>query len=238
MIKNPKYISINEVLSRVLRHPLMQDVTLEQGIQYTIDFIGIFGLPEMYQDKETVVEIEHHRGELPCDLISINQVVDMCTETAMRASTNTFFPDNRQEGRRTIGWITYGDELTFKVQNHVIFTSFCDGKVRISYKAIPVDEDGYPLLLDMPTYLKALELYIKQEVFTILFDQDKIKAPVLQNAQQQYAFAAGQLHNEFMIPSLSEMEAISRSWNTLIQRTTSFDRTFKHQGDREYLRGH
>ena len=38
------YINIREVLSRVTRHPLMQDISLEAGIQYTIDFIGIMGL--------------------------------------------------------------------------------------------------------------------------------------------------------------------------------------------------
>lgn len=52
----------------------------------------------------------------------------------------------------------------------------------MSYKAIPVDEEGFPLLIDNPTFIKGLELYIKKEVFTILFDQDKIKGHVLQNA--------------------------------------------------------
>ena len=52
MIKEYNYINIREVLNRVLRHPLLQDVTLEQAVQYTIDFIGIFGMPRLYQDKE------------------------------------------------------------------------------------------------------------------------------------------------------------------------------------------
>lgn len=238
MIKETKYISIQEILSRLLRHPLMQDVNLEQVIQYTIDFIGIFGLPEMYEDKEAVVDIENYRGELPCDLISITQVVDPCTHTAMRSMTDTFLPDGRHEGRHSIGYIGYADELSFKTQNHIIFTSFCEGKVKISYKAIPVDDDGYPLLIDNSIYLRTLELYIKKEVFTMLFDCDKIKAPVLQNVQQEYAFCAGQLHNEFAIPNISEMESISRSWNTLIQRTTDFDNHFRHLGDREYIRQH
>ena len=52
MVKEYTYISIKEILSRLLRNPLLQDVTLEQAVQYTIDFIGIFGLPKLYQDKE------------------------------------------------------------------------------------------------------------------------------------------------------------------------------------------
>jgi hypothetical protein len=53
--------------------------------------------------------------------------------------------------------------------------------VAISYKSIPVDKDGFPLLIDNPVFLKALELYIKKEVFTVLFDMGKITPPVLQN---------------------------------------------------------
>jgi len=33
-----------------------------------------------------------------------------------------------------------------------------------------VDENGFPLILDNPVYLRALESFIKKEVFTILFD--------------------------------------------------------------------
>ena len=66
----------------------------------------------------------------------------------------------------------------------------------------------------------------------------KIQAAVLQNAQQQYAWLAGQLQSEFTIPSVSEMESLSRSWNTLIQRTSEFDNGFTTLGNKEYLKLH
>ena len=113
-----------------------------------------------------------------------------------------------------------------------------EGEVLVSYKAIPVDDEGKPLLLNNSTYLKALEMYIKVEVFTILYDEDKIKPGPLQNAQQQYAWAVGKLQSEMTIPSESEMESICRSWTTMIQRTTEFDSGFRNNGNREYLRIH
>ena len=64
----------------------------------------------------------------------------------------------------------------------------------------------------------------------------KITPAVLQNTQQNYAWLAGQLQSEFTIPSQSEMESISRMWNTLIQRTNEFNTGFKSLGDREYLK--
>ena len=49
---------------------------------------------------------------------------------------------------------------------------------------------------------KALEAYIKKESFTVLFDMGKIQPQVLQHAEQQYAWLAGQLQAEFSIPSV------------------------------------
>ena len=238
MIKNVRYVKVQEVLSRALRNPLLKDVNMEYAVQYAVDFIHIYGLPEMYEDKEIEIDIENFRGQLPCDLISINQVMDLCSHTCLRSMTDTFFPDNYNRGKHSLGHIGLPDELTFKVQNHIIFTSFENGKIKVSYKAIPVDENGFPLIPDNPTYLKALELYIKVELFTIKFDEGKIKRDVLQHAEQQYAWRAGQLTSEYNMPSENEMESISRMFTELVQTTTHFDNGFKNLGDRQYLRQH
>ena len=233
MIKEYTYISIKEVLSRILRHPLLQDLTLEQVVQYTLDFIGVFGLPKLYQDKEEVIHIEEFRGVLPCDLISINQVKECKSGVCMRSMTDNFMP--REHYDKNVGY-KVPQELTFKTQGQIVYTSFKTGDILISYKSIPVDKDGFPLLIDNPVFLKALEAYIKREAFTILFDMGKIAPAVLQNTQQQYAFLAGQLQSEFTIPSISEMESIKNSWCTLIQRTSEFTTGFKNNGDKEYIK--
>lgn len=232
MIKNIKYVKLDEVLSRCLRHPLLQDVDIEAAIQYTVDFIHSMGMPDMFEDREAEIHIENYRGLLPCDLVSVNQVKDKKSGLCLRSTTDTF-----QSHQPKCGCIKECEE-TFKTQNTVIITSFKEGDVIMSYKAIPVDEEGFPLLIDNPTFIKGLELYIKKEVFTILFDQDKIKGHVLQNAQRDYAWKAGQIQDEFNIPSESEMESICRSWTTLIQRNTEFDKGWKYLGNREYIRRH
>jgi hypothetical protein len=74
MVNNYQYINIREILSRILRHPLLQDLNLESAVQYTVDFLGIMGLPSTYINKEVSIDVDNYRGVLPCDLISINQV--------------------------------------------------------------------------------------------------------------------------------------------------------------------
>lgn len=218
------YINIREVLSRVTRHPLMQDISLEAGIQYTIDFIGIMGLPNLYENKIESICIEQYRGLLPCDCISINQV--MHNNQCLRHMTDNFNGNNNS-----------GEE-SFKTQGNIIYTSFKDGSIDISYKSIRLDCDGFPMIPDNPIFLKALEEYIKKEWFTILFDMGKISPAVLQNVQQSYAFRAGQLNSSFLIPSPSEMESITRMMNTLIPRVKAFNDGFKNYSNQEYIKKH
>lgn len=230
MINNITYINLQEIASRLTRHPLMIDLTFEAIIQYTIDFIGTLGLPPIYLDKVVTIDIDNYRASLPCDLVAIRQVKDSKNNISLRATTDTFhlLHEENESIKRQEG--------TFKTQGNIIYTSFKKGSIDIAYRAIPVDTEGLPLIPDNSIFLKALELYIKKEWFTILFDMNKISPAVLQNIQQEYAWKVGQLNTEFTLPSISEMEAISNMMSQLIPRTNEFRKGFKSLGNREYLK--
>lgn len=252
MVKEIQYTNIRRVLDNLMDHPLLRDLTLEQVVRYTIRFISLHGYPKLYQDKIEVVPIDEFRGLLPCDLISIIQVKDCKSGVCLRAMTDNFTPGMEPKPKEPPRPMPIDDkrdwyipepgvpavELAFKTQGRVIFTSFPKGAVEIAYKSIPVDDEGFPLLIDNENYLAALEAYIKKQVFTVKFDTGKISAGVLQNTQQEYAWAAGQLQSEFTTPSLSEMEAISRMWTATIKGVRQFDNGFVNLGDREYLKKH
>lgn len=264
MIKEIQYTSIKRVLDNLMEHPLLRDLTMEQAIRYTIRFIGLHGYPKLYEDKIEEVPIHEFRGLLPCDLVSIIQVRDMETGVCMRAMTDTFTkglrnhkePRGHREPRKDLlnnarlrpfkpieaAYIPPArrimEEPAFKTQGRVIFTNYPEGCVEVAYKSIPCDEDGFPLLIDNENYLAALEAFIKMQVFTIKFDTGKINGNVLQNAQQEYAWRAAELTEEFQQPSYSEMESLTRFMNTLIVPMRHFDHGFKGLGDREYLRKH
>lgn len=248
MIKEIKYTNIKRVLDNLLEHPMLSNLTLEQVVRYVIRFVNIHGYPKFYKDKEADVDIHEFRGLLPCDLISIVQVKDDCSGICLRSMTDTFTPglvspppspSHPHPHMPYIPPMAPGHgEASFKTQGRVIFTSFPEGKIKIAYKAIPVDEDGFPLLIDNENYLACLEAYIKKQVFTVMFDQGKISAGVLQNAQTDYSWLSGQLQSEFQIPSYSEMESIGRYITSILPSVKAFDTHFKHLGDREYIYKH
>ena len=249
MVKEIQYTSIRRVLDDLIEDPHMENLTLDQVVKHTIRFIGKHGYPKLYQDKQEDVEIHEFRGLLPCDLISIIQVRDKKTQVCLRAMTDTFYPPEGRSKEKPCPVVhplghPFGhhphihQELAFKTQGRVIYTSYPEGVLELVYKAIPVDDDGFPMLIDNQSYLDALESYIAMKVIRNKFRQGKIAAAIYQDAQQEYALAARELMTELTTPSMSEMESISRALTTMIKPVTHFDNAFRNLGDREYLRNH
>ena len=221
------YISINVILDDILHHPLLRDVTPERAINYTIRFIQLVGMPQMFIDKTEFIHIDNHRGELPCDFYEITQVRDNQNRAFIHSSDSFHMSKNK-----------HSHDLTYKIQGRCIFTSIKDGDIEISYKAIAIDQDGYPLIPDNSSFILALEAYIKKQHFTILFDQGKLQSGILQNAQQEYAWYVGQCQNSLIKPTIDQMQSITNMLNTLITRVTEHDNGFNTLDTREYIKRH
>ena len=217
-----QYINIKVVLDRILRHPLMQDLSLETAVDYTIDFMRIVGTPRMFTEKVVRITIDKYRALLPCDYYQTIQV-RIPGGHALVYSTDSFHMSNK------------GNSSTYKIQGNIIYTSIESGELELAYLAISTDADGYPLLPDNSSFTRALELYIKKQWFTILFDLGKITSAVLQNTQQEYAWAVGDCQSEFNRMSIDQMEAFSNSWRTMILRDHQHSSGFIGDGSRQTL---
>ena len=108
----------------------------------------------------------------------------------------------------------------------------------MSYKALPVDGDGIPLIPDNSVFYRALEAYVKKNWFTILFDLGKISHQSLQLAQQDYAWAVGACETEFHRLDLSRSESFFNSFSTLLIRSSEFENNYRNLGTKEHLRRH
>lgn len=217
-----QYINIKVILDRILRHPLMQDLSLETAVDYTIDFMRIVGMPRMFTEKVVRIPIDKYRALLPCDYYQTIQV-RIPGGHALVYSTDSFHMSNK------------GNSSTYKIQGNIIYTSIESGELELAYLAISTDADGYPLLPDNSSFTRALELYIKKQWFTILFDLGKITSAVLQNTQQEYAWAVGDCQSEFNRMSIDQMEAFSNSWRTMILRDHQHSSGFIGDGSRQTL---
>lgn len=224
------YINIKYILDRILQHPLMQDVTFEQAVSYTVDFMRLVGVPNMFFEKTVVIEVSNYRAMLPCDYYKVIQIRKPGGPTFRYSSDSFHMSEYKDFNNRPIS------DLTYKIQGNIIYTSIENGEIEMSYKAIAVDEEGYPLLPDNSSFTRALKLYIKKEHFTILFDTGKIDFKVLQNVQKEYSWAVGDCQTEFNRLSLDEAESFYNSWRTLLLRDTEHRTGFINNGTKERIK--
>ena len=159
---------------------------------------------------------------LPCDCVQVVQVMDKHNE-CLKLMTDNFEQ--------------YDEQIpSYKIQGRVIFTTYNNTTVKVAYRAIPVDQDNFPMVPDIPLFLNALELYIKKKVFTIKFDMQEIPQGVLRQTQQDYAWAVAQLHSELTIPKVDEMANITYMLNQWVPSRHEFQKGFVHLGDHAHLR--
>lgn len=215
-----QYINIRKILDSIMRHPLLQDITLETAVDYTIDFMRIVGASEMFIEKTNIIEITKYRGALPVDFHQMIQVRDTKNGKPTFIYSGDSFHMSDDKGTLV--------NLTYKLQGNIIYTSIEEGEIEIAYYAINVDDCGYPLLPDNSSFTRALESYIKKQWFTILFDLGKISPAVLQNTQQEYAFNVGQCQNDMIRPSIDQMESICKTWRNLLVLPNEHSTGFKN----------
>lgn len=225
-----KYTNIRLILDKIMRHPLMQDISLETAVDYTVDFMRIVGVPNMFMEKTAIVEVEKYRAMLPCDYHQMIQV-RKTNGPAFRYSSDSFhMSECKNSNDRGFA------DLTYKIQGNVIYTSIESGEIEISYEAIAIDDEGYPLLPDNSSFTRALGLYIKKEYFTTLFELGKIQPVVFNQVLKDYAWAVGDCQTEFNRLSIDKAESFYNSWRTLILRDTEHRTGFTNNGTKERLK--
>lgn len=220
-------------MDRLTRNPLLEDIPFETVVDYAVDFLRIVGMPNAFWEKTEKIQIVDYRGILPCDFYKMIQVRLIDKEHnmgAFRYSTDSFHMSNVKP--------KYGG-LTYKLQGTCIITSIEKGEIEIAYRAMPIDEEGYPMIPDNSSYSRALELYIKLQWFTMLFEAGKLSTQVLTNTQQQYSWAVGQAQSDLIRPTIDEMEAISNMWNKFLPDSTDdHNHGYLHEGTRERIINH
>ena len=222
------FVPLTELASRLTRHPLMQDMDMDAIIQYTVDFIRLIGHPNIYHTDVLELPFDNYSLIIPEDCMEIITLVDSASNIPYTPSSSTV--------SSPIGATT---TYVYKNQGRRVILSKKSGNLKIAYRKIHTSEDTGELLIpDVTPLIQGLEAYIKLKWFEILYETGKLRGDVLQNAQQQYAFKVGQATNAFMIPSIEEMENITRMWNSMLTDNKAYHTHFNQLSKNMDLRKH
>ena len=125
-------------------------------------------------------------------------------------------------------------EETYIVDCDYIKTSFKTGKICISYMALPIDDDCYPLVPQDISYQEAMFWYIYKKLL-LSSPQFKKNGIDYNFADQKWKYYCTQARNAANFPDIDRMESFMNQWVRLIPQINSHDLAFENLNTRENL---
>lgn len=242
MSLTPQKISLNAIVSKVYRDlDITEEYDLIDLIEWSVEALRFINAYQQYEDKSDCLNITNYRTELPCDLVSLLQV-EANGKQLDKASNNVFSKKARGSyvnqpyshnlnsldslplklGR--LYYLSNGD--SFKFEKGWIKTSFKEGNISIVYKAIPVDEDGLPLIPDDESYKEAITSYIKMKYFyKRAIKEDRFRW-FYQDAEVKWNKYCNQAGTKAMMPDIFTLENIKRNYLSFIPKLNTYQNFF------------
>ena len=191
-------------------------------------------------DDAPYLEIKGHQASLPSDLFRLNQVAYSHSGNGdwrpMKISTSSFnaWPSKRPSEQiddsitdRPLDSDTEHD-LVYSIKPGYINTSVNQGFLKISYDAIPVDEDGYPLIPDNISFVEAVYWYVVMKLKYPDYLSGKMTTDRYHDIRRSWNFYCKQAYGESMMPTVDEMDSIKDSWLRLVPEVNEHDSFYKN----------
>jgi len=123
---------------------------------------------------------------------------------------------------------------TYIIENNLLKTSFESGKVCLSYKAFPTDEDCFPLIPDDISYKEAMFWYIYKK---LLLSDPNIKKNGINYtfASEQWNNYCTQARNAANYPDIDRYASFMDQWVRMIPSINRHDSFFEDLNTRESL---
>lgn len=243
MIGNGKYISIEPIISQVYRDLGMDtDINMIDAIEWAGEAMEFIGATVFLKPKVESVIVKAYKAKLPCDLHYIETVAganytpdeEDCDDKnvpyiPMRYSTDSFhhWYCGKSEDHACVS------DLTYTVNDSYLFANFDEGRVLISYKAIPTDDRGYPMVPDDVKFKNAVAGHIKWRIGFIQWMNGKMPGAVYQKLEQDRDWYIGAAQTRDKMPSIDMAESLKNNWLRLIPKINQHRDGFKSAGSAE-----
>jgi len=215
-MRNGRLVSYRTIASTLQRDfPfLIETISDEEVIEWLGAFMGLTNSPMMLSDQIGYLELCDGKAQLPCDLHLIMQVAKTdasiladgpCSSLSpMRWTTDKFhrrYHDNDSDYRSHSSY-------TYTVNDNYIFANINEGILAISYKAIPTDEEGFPMIPADEQWVQAAIHDIAWKSARKLWYSNKITTDKFQKLEQERDWYFAQAVNYSKMPSIDEREGI------------------------------
>lgn len=109
------------------------------------------------------------------------------------------------------------------------------GFLKLSYSAIPTDEDGYPLIPDLTSYKEAIYWYVTMKLKYPEYLNGKMNREIYYDIRRSWNFYRNQAYAEALMPNEDGLESIKNNWNKLMPEFRDHNTFYSHTGERQVI---
>lgn len=244
MIWNGKYVKIYSIIEKVYRDMGMLDqINFGDALEWAGEAMEFIGTPHQLIDAVEVYHFDCKRLKLPINLHfllaarALPNVTCKQYEEAkkcgkkfnfypMRYSTDTmhrYCSDNTDRNHLNC-------DLTYIVNDDYLIPNFEEGLIQMNFKAIPVDEKGFPLVPDDVKFRNAVAYHIMWKLAFIKLMAGKIPQSAYQIIERDRDWYIGAAQSRGNMPNPDMMESIKNNWIRLIKKINQHSDGFKSAG--------
>ncbi len=117
-------------------------------------------------------------------------------------------------------------EYTYYTELDWLNTSLCDGKIRLHYFSLLIDDEGFPLIPDNQNYKQAIYWYVRGMMIGAGFDDKVFK---YEHCVASFELHAARALGEITYPSPDVTEAVDSSLTRLVFDEYAFDDFFENK---------
>lgn len=129
----------------------------------------------------------------------------------------------------------FSNTIQYDIKPGYLFSNVPEGYVKLSYLANYTDDNGMPLIPDMPSYFEAIYWYVAMKLLYIEYFTGRKPQHIYYDAKRSWNFYRQQAYAECLMPNENELENIKNTWHTLMPELGSYDTFFSTTGDRQEI---
>ena len=126
-------------------------------------------------------------------------------------------------------------DYTYVITSNYIKTNVASGYIQMAYQAIPVDNNGYPMIPDTEEFMEALYWYINMKMMYPEWKMGRVRDQVYYDARRSWNYYRKNAYGSAMMPNQDQLESIKNSWNRLVPELNEWRSGFSTLGQEQYI---
>jgi hypothetical protein len=131
--------------------------------------------------------------------------------------------------------VSLSDSYTYVVVGNYIKTNLRTGYLMVSYQAIPVDNEGYPMIPDNESFEEAIYWYINMKLTYPEWKMGRVRDAVYYDAKSSWNFYRKQAYATALMPNVDQLESIKNAWLRLVPEIDEHSTFFSHLNDKQII---